>query len=74
MKITQCGNQVHKELEPGDIIVCQGIKATISSITFQEYWGDDEGFYSEFIDTNGIYRNWKQWTDGGYVLLKGVMK
>lgn len=71
MKTVQYGNQVCKELEVGDTIVCKGIKATIASITFQEYWGEDEGFYTEFRDTNGKYRNWKQYIDGGYVIPKG---
>lgn len=59
-------------LEAGDTIVCQRIKATIKEITFQEYWGDDKsrewGFYIEFRDTNGTYRNWKQYIDGGEVI------
>ena len=64
MKITEYGS---KQLEPGDTIVCQSIKATIDTITFQEYW-DKDGFYTEFRDTNGTYRNWKQWIDGGYII------
>lgn len=63
-----------KKLETGDTIICKGIKATIASITFQEYWGDDKtrewGFYAEFRDTNGVYRNWKQYIDGGEVIPK----
>lgn len=55
----------HK-LKPGDIVTCKGISATIKEITFQEYW-EGEGYYVEFTDTNGNYRNWKQWTDGGTV-------
>ena len=58
------------QLEAGDTIVCQGIQATIKEITFQEYWYN-EGFYTEFRDTNGVYRNWKQWVDGGEVIPKG---
>lgn len=56
-----------KILEPGDRIRCQGITCTIAEITFQEYWEDD-GFYIEFRDETGVYRNWKQWVDGGEVL------
>ena len=56
-------------LELGDTIICKGIKATIAKITFQEYW-EREGFYTEFTDTNGVYRNWKQWIDGGKVIPK----
>ena len=57
------------ELEPGDTIICQGIKATIKEITFQEYW-EGYGFITEFIDTNGNYRSWKQGVDGGKVIPK----
>lgn len=57
------------QLEPGDTIVCKGIKATIKEIKFQEYW-DDDGFITEFIDTNRNYRSWKQYTDGGRVIPK----
>jgi hypothetical protein len=65
MITTQYGNKI---LEAGDTIVCKGIRAEIASINFQEYWGENEGFYTEFRDTNGNYRNWKQGIDGGYVL------
>lgn len=66
---TKYGSTVNYELEPGDTIVCKGIKVTIAKITFQEYW-EGEGFYTEFTDTNGVYRNWKQWIDGGNVIKK----
>ncbi len=56
-------------LEPGDTIVCKGIRAVIKEVVYQEYW-DDYGFITEFFDTNGNYRNWKQGVDGGYVLEK----
>ena len=76
--IILCGKEIRKELEK----VCKGIRAEIASITFQEYWGDkreekdsngneyEYGFYTEFTDTNGVYRNWKQYIDGGYVIPK----
>lgn len=38
-------------LEPGDTILCKGIKATIKEIEFQEYW-EGYGFITEFTDTN----------------------
>lgn len=57
------------KLEPGDTIVCKGIKATIAKIAFQEWW-KDYGFITEFTDTNGNYRSWKQGVDGGYVIEK----
>lgn len=57
------------ELEHGDTIICQGIKATIKEIKFQEYW-EGYGFITEFTDTNGNYRSWKQGIDGGKVIPK----
>ena len=57
------------KLEPGDTIICKGIKATIKEIEFQEYW-EDYGFITEFTDTNGNYRSWKQGVDGGKVIPK----
>lgn len=56
-------------LEPGDAIVCKGIKAIIKEIEFQDYW-EGYGFIIEFTDTNGNYRSWKQEVDGGYVIDK----
>ena len=56
-------------LELGDTIICKGIKATIKEINFQEWW-DGYGFITEFIDTNGNYRSWKQGVDGGRVIPK----
>lgn len=43
------------------------INAKIAEITYQDDFGDD-GLECEFRDTNGIYRNWKQRFDGGFVL------
>ena len=55
------------QLEPGDTIVCKGIKSTIKEIKYQDWDGD---FITEFIDTNGKYRSWKQCIDGGKVIPK----
>jgi len=54
-----------RQLKIGDTIICQGIKATIAEITFQEPWEWRNAWYIEFTDTNGNYRNWKQEIDGG---------
>lgn len=75
MKVTT-GWRTIKELEPGDMVVCQGIKATIKEIKYQFYderndFGTGELFDVEFIDTNGSYRSWKSQWDGGYVIPKG---
>lgn len=57
------------QLEPGDTIVCKGIKSTIKEVKYQDWDGD---FITEFIDTNGKYRSWKQCIDGGKVIPKEV--
>lgn len=57
------------KLEPGDTIICKGIRATIKEISFQE-WYHDTGFITEFRDTNGVYRSWKQYLDGGKIIEK----
>lgn len=56
-------------LEAGDTIICKGIRATIKEVKFQEYW-EGYGFITEFIDTNGNYRSWKQGVDGGKIIPK----
>ena len=52
--------------KPGDVIVCQGITVTIEEIYCQYY---DDGFWDiEFMDTDGVYRHWKQRFDGGALI------
>lgn len=58
-----------KILEIGDKINCMGITCEIKEIAYQEYW-EGYGFRTEFTDTNGVYRSWKQDIDGGYVIEK----
>lgn len=55
-----------EDVQVGDVIKCGYIKCTVKEITFSEVWEGD-GHYVEFFDTNGNYRNWKQWIDGGEV-------
>lgn len=55
-----------KELEPGDQIVCQGLKVTIKEIEYQDYY--EREYNTEFRSTDGIYRSWKSVYDGGYVI------
>lgn len=57
-----------RQLQVGDIVVCQGIKATIAEIAFQEPYEWRNSWYLEFKDTDGEYRSWKQEYDGGYAL------
>lgn len=63
-------NNTPRQLQPGDVIHCQGITATIASIAYQEPWEWREAYYLEFTDTKGNYRSWKQNFDGGYAELK----
>ena len=66
------------EVRPGDVIKAHGITAVIDRILYQEH---HEGFVSrhyttpeewcvEFFDTNGNYRHYRSWLDGGEVILK----
>lgn len=55
-----------RELRVGDIIHVQGITCTIAEIAWQEPWDWYNAYHTEFRDTNGVYRSWKQNIDGGY--------
>lgn len=62
-----------EKLKPGDTIHARGIAATIAKIACQDIWnGNDnkECYDIEFFDTNGFYRSWKSWIDGGTVTRK----
>lgn len=66
--------EIKRSLEVGDTIVCKGVKATIKEIISQDaYIPSGESGYCidiEFRDTNGKYRNWKSYIDGGSVVYK----
>lgn len=53
-------------IKVGDVIVRNGKRITVADIHWNEAW-DDDGHICEFYDTEGHYRNWKQYLDGGYV-------
>ena len=55
-----------KILKPGDVIHCHGLVVALKEIEHQE-WYQETGFLAEFFDTDGNYRSWKQYLDGGYV-------
>ena len=64
-----------REAKPGDIITCKGIKAIIKTIHYQDFYKSDRNdgtcdWDIEFTDTNGNYRHWKQYFDGGKIELK----
>lgn len=61
------------KVKPGDIIICQGIRALIAKIAYQECYPLGDGKYEwfmEFTDTKGVYRSWKSELDGGRIILK----
>ena len=60
-----------RDLRPGDVVYCQGIACIIKEIVWQEPWEMRKAYCLEFLDTNGIYRSWKQNFDGGYAELNG---
>lgn len=53
-----------EKLQAGDIIKVRGLEIEIATIEFQYYY-DGEGYNTEFTSTNGTYRSWKQYADGG---------
>ena len=59
-----------RDLLIGDEVCCSGLRCTIKEIAFQEPWEWRNSYYIEFTDTNGVYRSWKQYLDGGYAILK----
>lgn len=70
MIVTEYG----KQIEPGDVIVCQGMRVTVGNTIYcNDYWKEKDGsdnHYCEFLDVNGNYHYWKQELDGGYVIPK----
>ena len=56
-----------KQARRGDMVACMGIVVTIENILYQEFFEDWD---IEFIDTDGNYRHWKQYFDGGRLIPK----
>lgn len=61
-----------KKAQKGDIITCKGIKSVIENIHYQDFYKSDRNDGScdwdiEFTDTDGNYRHWKQYFDGGMI-------
>lgn len=45
----------------------------IGEVYSADYWGESDGWYIELVDTNGVYRYWKQGQDGGKLInIEGV--
>ena len=60
------------ECKTGDKVKCQGKLFTIAKILYQFYSKrgvDDDGWKIEFIDTDGGYHYWKQYLDGGELIV-----
>lgn len=47
----------------GATIECMGIEVTIEKVFYA--YKEREGWDIEFVDSDGHYRHWKQWDDGG---------
>lgn len=58
--------------EIGDMIRALGMTAIIGEILYQDCY--DGIFDIEFIDTQGVYRHWKQEYDGGRLIKKAQKK
>ena len=63
-----------RQAQTGDIITCKGIKTVIDKIHYQDFYKSDRNdgtcdWDIEFEDTNGKYRHWKQYFDGGKIEL-----
>lgn len=56
-----------RKLEVGDCIRCKGVTIKIKEIISQDYY-EREGYFVEFIATDGTYGYWKQYIDGGKVI------
>lgn len=57
-----------KQARKGDKIACMGEVVTIDKVLFADYC---MGTWDvEFIDTDGNYRHWKQYFDGGQLIMK----
>ena len=55
-------------INPGDVISNRsGLAFTVSSVLFQDHYGDRFGYDVEFIYDQNAYHHWKQDEDGGTV-------
>lgn len=58
--------------KPGDFVVLNGKKYVIAKIFYQFYSErgvDDDGWMIEFNDDKGNYHYWKQYLDGGELII-----
>ncbi len=65
-----------KKISVGDTIIAMGIKAKVKEIYYSDRYVEEKNgkyniFYDvEFKDTNGVYRHWKSYFDGGHIEFK----
>lgn len=61
------------EVPKGAVIEALGQRATIRNILYQHVYVCDRDVENmadiEFIDTNGKYRHWQSWSDGGKLII-----
>lgn len=61
------GSAFYRKIRPGDIICSHGIKALVLEIFSQHYKESSYEIDIEFKDSNGKYRRWRNYLDGGNV-------
>jgi hypothetical protein len=65
-------NKNYANIPQGTVIKAQGTTATVDRVLYSEKWHDE--YDIEFIDAKGNYRHYKQWDDGGEVILPDKKK
>jgi len=68
-----CSEDMIRELQPGDYIVCKGKRFIIGEILHQDFYKDEMCYNNEdrsyidieFREVNGTYHHWKSNLDGG---------
>lgn len=53
-----------EKIQKGDFIEVGSVRVEVKEVYGQNFFFDD-GYMVEFVDTKGVYRNWKQHKDGG---------
>lgn len=60
---------MHKTISKDSIVTIQAKGITITgTVLTANYWGEEDGWYIEILDEQGMYRYWKQGQDGGELI------